>query len=112
FYATATQLRINAYFNLGTQLADWRQWLAENGPILTRLGVDETWDKATENDGNMDVYKPDPVPGGAAAWPAGDTPDRFIVRNSWGAAWGDDGYGYASRDYAQNAFTEAYGVTV
>lgn len=112
FYATATQLRINAYFNLGTQLADWRQWLAENGPILTRLGVDETWDKATENDGNMDVYKPDTVRGGHAVALVGYTPDRFIVRNSWGVAWGDDGYGYASQDYARNAFTEAYGVTV
>ena len=41
----------------------------------------------------------------------GYTPDRFIVRNSWGTGWGDKGFGYASLAYAQDAFTEAYGVS-
>ena len=35
---------------------------------------------------------------------------RFIVRNSWGTDWGDDGFAYASLGYAAGAFTEAYGV--
>jgi Papain family cysteine protease len=112
FYAIATQLKINAYFNLGTRLRDWHQWLATNGPILTRLGVDETWDQATDTGGNLDVYKPDTVRGGHAVALVGYTPDRFIVRNSWSTGWGDNGYAYASDGYAQAAFTEAYGVTV
>src|SRR5215210_1754815 len=39
FYAIATQLKIAAYFNLGTNAASWRTWLAGSGPILTRLNV-------------------------------------------------------------------------
>ena len=59
FYALAAQLKILAYFNLGTNQTSWRTWLATKGPILTRLNVDATWDASTENDGNLDDYQPD-----------------------------------------------------
>jgi len=58
FYAIATQLKIAAYFNLGRDLAGWRRWLAGNGPILTRLDVDSTWDNATATKGKLTTYKP------------------------------------------------------
>jgi hypothetical protein len=112
FYATAAQLKIGMYFNLGTSLDAWRSWLAGKGPILTRLGVDGTWDDADITKGNLDVYKPDTVRGGHAVALVGYTADRFIVRNSWGISWGDKGFGYASLSYAQTAFTEAYGVSL
>ena len=32
---------------LGVNPANWRTWLATNGPILTRLDVDATWDAAS-----------------------------------------------------------------
>ena len=112
FYALAAQLKIASYFNLGTNPGNWRTWLATKGPILTRLGVDATWDNADATHGNLDIYKPDTVRGGHAVALVGYTPDRFIVRNSWGTTWGDKGYGYASLGYAQAAFTEAYGVTL
>jgi hypothetical protein len=111
FYALASKLRINAYFNLGRDQQAWRTWLATQGPILTRLNVDQTWDNATSTGGNLDAYKP-PTRGGHAVALVGYTADRFIVRNSWGTPWGDQGYGYASLAYAQAAFTEAYGITV
>jgi C1A family cysteine protease len=60
----------------------------------------------------MDVYQPGTVRGGHAVALVGYTSDRFIVRNSWGTSWGDKGSGYASLAYAQDAFTEAYGVTL
>jgi hypothetical protein len=113
FYAVAAQLRIGAYFNLSDDLDDWRTWLATKGPILTRLDVDRTWDEAKANAGNMDVYRPETTRGGHAVALVGYTPDRFIVRNSWGTtSWGDQGFGYASLAYAKDAFTEAYGVSL
>ena len=86
--------------------------MATKGPILTRLDVDATWDAATATKGNLDQYKPKTRRGGHAVALVGYTPDRFIVRNSWGTGWGDKGFGYASSAYAQEAFTEAYGVAL
>ncbi|MBA3244884.1 MAG: C1 family peptidase [Actinobacteria bacterium] len=110
FYAIAAQLKISMYFNLGRNLENWRLWLATKGPILTRLDVDSTWDRATENKGKLDVYQRETARGGHAIALVGYTETTFIVRNSWGAAWGDKGFAHASVAYAQDAFTEAYGV--
>jgi Papain family cysteine protease len=120
FYATASIYRIKSYFTLRrsgdnwqTVAEGWKNWLATQGPILTRLGVDATWDDAKNTHGNLDVYKPNTVRGGHAIAIVGYTSDRFIIRNSWGAvSWGDKGYGYASHAYAQAAFDEAYGMTL
>lgn len=112
FYATAAQLKITSYFNLGRNLSYWRTWLSTKGPILTRLSVDATWDDASSTHGNLDTYQADTQRGGHAVALVGYTPDRFIVRNSWGTGWGDQGFAYASLDYARTAFTEAYGVVV
>lgn len=112
FYALAAQLKIISYFNLGTKSSAWRTWLATKGPILTRLNVDATWDNADATQGNLDGYQLDTTRGGHAVALVGYTPDRFIVRNSWGTSWGDKGFGYASLSYAQAAFTEAYGITI
>jgi len=116
FYALAAQLKITSYFNLsfnhGGSVASWRRWLASSGPLLVRLDVDRTWDDASDNNGNMDTYQPNTTRGGHAVSIVGYTADRFIVRNSWGTTWGDKGFGYASLAYAQDAFTEAYGITV
>ena len=112
FYALAAQLKIASYFNLSTNLAHWRTWLATKGPILTRLYVDATWENATATQGRLDIYQPNTTRGGHAVALVGYTADRFIVRNSWGTQWGDQGFGYASLAYAQAAFTESYGVSL
>ena len=112
FYAIAALRKVLAYFNLGVNLSTWRNWIANNGPILARLDVDSAWDDATFNGGNMDDYDSGSTRGGHAVAIVGYTASRFIVRNSWGTGWGDKGFGYASLAYAQEAFTEAYGVEV
>jgi len=114
FYATAATRRIASYFNLGKNFADWRQWLATQGPIMAALNVDETWDNAKENKGKLNTFKPDTTRGGHAVCIVGYTADkRFIVRNSWGRGWGDKGFGYASEAYiTAGFFNESYGATL
>jgi len=112
FYALAAQRRISGYFNLGRDLASWRRWIANNGPIVTRLDVDSTWYNAGATQGKLEVYYPPSKPAGHCVALVGYAPDYFIVRNSWGTDWGDKGFAYASEKYAAAAFTEAYGVTL
>ena len=48
------------------------------------------------------VPMPDPsekMIGGHAMLIVGSTDTHFIVRNSWGAEWGDNGYCYIPLDY-------------
>lgn len=112
FYTQAAKLRISSYHNLKRNPADWRKWLAFQGPILTRLNVDKTWDKATATEGVLLKYQPNTIRGGHAVCLVGYTKDYFIVRNSWGNNWGDKGFAYASNDYAAVAFTETYGAVM
>ncbi len=122
FYARTTTLKISSYINLRPYqqvlpLNEWCTWMATQGPILTRLNVDETWMRVS-GDGKLDHYQlPDPNNpngyGGHAVALVGYGEDgRLIVRNSWGDQWGHNGFAYASQEYAGAAFTEAYGVSV
>ncbi len=114
FYASCAQRRISAYFNLQKKLAQWKEWLASNGPILAALNVDSSWDDAASRDGKIDTFHPDTVRGGHAICIVGYRTDgRFIARNSWGREWGDQGFGYLHPDYIKSAFfDECYGVTL
>jgi C1A family cysteine protease len=113
-YASAAQRKISAYFNLAKNLNQWKAWLATHGPILAGLSVDQTWDNATATHGNLDTFFPNTVRGGHAIAIVGYTATgRFIIRNSWGTAWGDNGFAYASPAYITGGFfNESYGVTV
>jgi len=112
FYAKAAPFRISSFHNLGRDLAQWRAWIAKQGPILTRLDVDRTWDRVTTTDGHLAQYMPNTVRGGHAVCLVGYTKKYFIVRNSWGTEWGHGGFAYASDAYARDAFTEAYGAVL
>jgi hypothetical protein len=112
FYTKAARLRIASYHNLGMNHKMWRHWIANQGPLLTRLVVDRTWDRATQTDGYLEKYLPDTARGGHAVSLVGFTDDYFIVRNSWGVGWGDGGFAYALDEYIQDGFMEAYGAVM
>lgn len=111
FYSLAARLRISTYHNIGTKIEDWRLWLANQGPILTRLAVDQNW-MQLGSDGHLKNYDHNRLFGGHAVCLVGYTPDYFIVRNSWGKGWGNKGFAFASNAYAKAAFTEAYGAVI
>ncbi|MEP3421269.1 MAG: C1 family peptidase [Erythrobacter sp.] len=116
FYTGAAPLRIHSFRNLFAGQADrisvLKRWIAQRGPVLTRLTVDRTWRKATSAKGKLATYRPYDGAGGHAVALVGYTPNYFIVRNSYGRSWGDKGFAYASYNYTQAAFTEAYGVVI
>jgi C1A family cysteine protease len=117
FYTLASELRIRSYLNLslgfgGNTVKTWRRWIAEVGPILTRLNVDDSWMNAKKTAGKLEVYDSGSADGGHAVALVGYRAGVFVVRNSWGTGWGDKGFAYASDAYAKEAFTEAYGVVL
>jgi Papain family cysteine protease len=114
FYAIASQLKIASYFNFQKNFNQWRTWLSANGPILAALRVDATWGNANAANPNLDVFQPATVRGGHCISIVGYKADgRFIVRNSWGTGWGDQGFAFASEAYIRDAFfDESYGVNL
>jgi hypothetical protein len=114
FYASCARRKIASYFNLRRNLDDWRVWLSSKGPLLVGLSVDSNFDTAASRGGKIDSFAPSTVRGGHAVCVVGYRADgRFIVRNSWGTSWGDQGFGYVSAAYISKAFfDESYGVSV
>ena len=113
FYSNASFFKIRSYYNLniGNKIQNWKRWLSNNGPILTRLSVDDTWYDATNHKGKLDKYI-SPGYGGHAVAIIGYDKNQFIIRNSWGDDWGDKGFAYASYKYAEMAFDESYGIII
>lgn len=112
-YSRAARLRIESFFNLGRNLDEWRLWLATKGPILTRLSVDDAFmNPGTSAGSRLRHYDSGNTHGGHAVAIVGYTPEYFIIRNSWGVGWGHEGFVYANNSYAEQAFTETYGVVV
>ncbi len=109
FYSRASLLKISSYYNLGRKIEDWKRWLAFRGPILTRLVPDNQF---LNPRGVLQSYVFSGLRGGHAICLAGYTSSTIIVRNSWGRHWGKRGYVEVSYDYAEQAFTEAYGAVI
>ncbi len=108
FSLQASRHRLMAYLNLGRDAWTWIQWLKSQGPIIARLDVDNSW-MDIGPDGKLLRYER-PYHGGHAVCLVGFKNGRFIIRNSWGKNWGNQGYAFASVVYVMSAITEAYGI--
>ena len=102
--------RILAYQRAST-VEECRILLASNKPVIVAFEIDNSWFKAP----NGFISKPDnqPIIGLHAVLLAGydDGAQHFIIRNSWGATWGDAGYGYLPYNYFPERFLEGWAVT-
>ena len=94
-YAQATAHTISSYQRLST-LADMRACLASGYPFVFGFTVYESFESQTvANTGVVNLPKQsERVVGGHAVCAVGydDAKQRFIVRNSWGTGWGQQGY--------------------
>ncbi len=88
-----------------TNLETWKQTLAEGYPISFCVNTFDSFDNCTNNKGRVTMPKASDNVRDTHGWHAMlcvgySDPDKvFIVRNSWGAEWGDNGYCYIPYDY-------------
>jgi C1A family cysteine protease len=130
FYSNASKFKIAEYKSLiGPNQEDLLdsnlvcKWLAENtekggGPIVVRMGADPAFVNAKKNTSVLERFD---------AWAAASVDDHcaaivgyyneegkmfFVLRNSWGQEWGDDGHAYLSKEYLEAAVQEAWHVSI
>lgn len=108
-YEYAANFKILEAEYIETDLNLWRHTLAEGFPIAFALNTFESFDDATQNRGRVPKPKKSDNVRETHGWHAmlcvgySDKDRMFIVRNSWGAGWGDRGYCYIPYDYVIHA---------
>jgi C1A family cysteine protease len=97
-YTSATRHRALEYYRIRRVLLHLRACLADRFPFVFGIAVHKSMlHRPTRHTGVVPVpTRRDAFVGGHAVMAVGyDHPKRqLIFRNSWGAAWGDGGYGY------------------
>ena len=93
-YVDAARHRAVAYRRVPQETSAIRACLAAGRPVVFGFSVFESFESvAVERTGVVPMPGPDERRlGGHAVVAVGYDPDAFLVRNSWGSGWGDDGY--------------------
>ena len=87
-FEEAKKFKIKSYARVHS-IEDLKKSLANNGPCLISFPVYNYGDKIWRP-----KYKTQAMRGGHAMTIVGYDKDSFIIRNSWGIEWGDEGYTY------------------
>lgn len=104
-YEHAANFKIAEAEYVETDLDLYRHTLAEGYPIAFCLNTFSSFDDATDNRGRVPVPKKTEQVREEHGWHAMlcvgylDKDKMFIVRNSWGQEWGDNGYCYIPYNY-------------
>lgn len=102
-YQSASLHPVTRYERVNQTMADMRQIIAKHHPII--LGAMLYAGAFTGPNGNIPMPALSEKPwGGHSIVLCGydDSVNRFILRNSWSAQWGDGGYGTLPYEYALN----------
>ena len=118
FYAKAAQYRLKSYYSLvideKPNVDHLRMWISQQGPLLVMSDLDGNFRDLYHGKTTLDTYDTSTVviDRGHAFALVGYTPEHFIIRNTWGTAWGDKGYAYATNAYVAAAICEGYGICI
>ena len=102
-YADAVKHKALKYQSVDQNLMDMKGCLSDGYPFVFGFTVYESFEsQAVAQTGDVPMPQPNEnILGGHAVLAVGfdDDERKFIVRNSWGAAWGDSGYCYMPYAY-------------
>lgn len=113
FWERAARFKLEAYYTvtaarLEDRLRLWRQWISQHGPLMIVVATDSS---LLAGDKVLSEYRPRQHTGLHACALVGYTrDDRFLVRNSWGPKWAENGYAWATPAWLSPAVRECYGV--
>ena len=96
---------LGAYYRLRPEISDYHAALNETGAIYVSATVHEGWwQPVADADGGIPhIAAGQPPSGGHAFAIVGYNRDGFIVQNSWGAGWGQDGFAmWLYEDWLEN----------
>ncbi len=110
----AIKFKIKAYARINSQL-EMKRSLLVNGPFVAGVKVFESWfTKKVQSSGLIPMPKPkENSVGGHAICIVGydDKLSIFKFKNSWGANWGNNGYGYLPYVYMKKYCSDAWSAT-
>jgi C1A family cysteine protease len=105
-YDDGAKCRVSEYRRVTQDLTQLKLCLSQNTPIACGVLVYSSFENpAVDKTGKVPLPgQGEKLLGGHAILLVGydDSQNSFIFRNSWGAAWGDKGYGYIPYDYIVN----------